>query len=181
MPHINPDNLPSPASFKHRIDLQMRFSDVDVLGHVNNTVYFSYYDTGKAYYLETISGGKVSWQSVEFVLANVDCAFMVPIYFGEEIEILTKCEYVGEKSLHLLQMLYSKRDKVVKSINRSVMVSIDPEAKTSRPVPDRWRDGIARYEGTPGYQGAIPPSTEQDSEHIVHFNNPGVTIESDKR
>lgn len=148
MSHITPSELPSPSSFKHRIDLHMRFNDIDILGHLNNTVYFSYYDTGKAYYLEAVAKGDMNWQRVEQVIANVDCSFIVPIYFGEDIEILTRCEHVGHKSMTLLQMLVGKHDMQIKSICRTIMVSIDPDTKQSRPVPDKWRNGIAEYEGT---------------------------------
>ena len=36
----------SPA-FRHTLPLQLRFNDIDLLGHVNNSVYFSFYDAGK--------------------------------------------------------------------------------------------------------------------------------------
>lgn len=45
---MNPHNIPPLSEFRYQTDLQIRFSDVDVLGHVNNTIYLSFYDTGKA-------------------------------------------------------------------------------------------------------------------------------------
>ena len=48
----------SPA-FRHTLPLQLRFNDIDLLGHVNNSVYFSFYDLGKARYFEPrISTGR---------------------------------------------------------------------------------------------------------------------------
>lgn len=170
MSHFNPSDLPSPASFKHRIDLHMRFNDIDILGHLNNTVYFSYYDTGKAYYLEAVARGDMDWKRVEQVIANVDCSFLVPIYFGEDIEILTRCEYVGEKSFTLFQMLVGKHDHEVKSVCRSVMVSIDPDTKKSRLIPDKWRKGFAEYENTPISMQTLPAGKEQDGSHVMMFS-----------
>ena len=40
--------------FKHTVPLQLRFNDIDALGHVNNSVYFTFYDLGKARYFEEI-------------------------------------------------------------------------------------------------------------------------------
>ena len=37
--------------FNHTLPIQLRFNDVDKFGHVNNTVYFSFYDLGKTEYL----------------------------------------------------------------------------------------------------------------------------------
>lgn len=36
----------------HKLKVQLRFNDIDILGHLNNTVYFSLYDLGKARYME---------------------------------------------------------------------------------------------------------------------------------
>lgn len=146
MSHIQQNELPRPESFRHRIDLQMRFNDIDILGHLNNTVYFSFYDTGKAYYLEAVNMGKMNWQRVESVIANVNCQFINPIFFGEPIEICTRCEGIGEKSLTLLQMLVNKETQQIKSVCRTVMVAIDPDTKTSVNVPEKWRKGIDLYE-----------------------------------
>lgn len=149
MPRFDQNNLPNPADFKHRIDLQIRFNDIDILGHLNNTVYFSFYDTGKAWYLEAVNNGKMDWQHVESVIANVDCAFINSIYFGEPIEILTRCEHLGEKSLTLLQMIINKDTQQIKSICRTVMVAFNPETKQSTNIPARWRSGINNYEKLP--------------------------------
>jgi len=146
MAYIEPDQLPSPSSFRHRIDLQLRFNDIDILGHLNNTVYFSFYDTGKAYYLEAVNGGKMNWQRVESVIANVNCSFIAPVFFGENVEICTRCEKMGTKSLTLFQMIVNKDTRQIKSTCRTVMVAFDPSTGKSTPLPERWRRGITLYE-----------------------------------
>ena len=88
---MNPNELPSLDLFHDRLRLQLRFNDVDVLGHVNNTVYFSFYDTGKAHYFTNVMGQKMDWKHVETVIANVNCAYISPIYYTDEIEVLTTC------------------------------------------------------------------------------------------
>ncbi len=160
MPHIDPENLPSPESFRHRIDLQMRFNDIDILGHLNNTVYFSFYDTGKAYYLNAVNNGHMNWQRVESVIANVDCAFIAPSFFGEPLEICTRCEHMGEKSLTLLQMIINKESREVKSLCRTVMVAYDPDTKLSTRLPEHWRKGIDLYES--GESGSSPSILQEN-------------------
>lgn len=158
MPKINKTNLPDPSEFKHRVDLQIRFNDIDILGHLNNTVYFSFYDTGKAYYMEAVEGGRIDWQRVESVVANVDCAFIDSILFGTEIEVLTRCEHIGHRSFTILQMIVDKATQQVKSVCRSVMVSIDPATKQSIPLPLKWQKGIRAWEPypVPGPEDGIP-------------------------
>lgn len=146
MSYIDLSNLPAPSDFRHRIDLQIRFNDIDILGHLNNTVYFSLYDTGKAYYLEAVNQGRMNWQRVESVIANINCQFIQPIFFGEPIEICTRCLHLGEKSMTLEQMLVNKDTQQVKSVCHTIMVAINPDTKQSVELPDKWRNGITLYE-----------------------------------
>ncbi len=141
---MNPDRLPDLGCFHHRCDLQIRFSDVDVLGHVNNTVYMTFYDTGKAHYFSDLLERRIDWKHVECVIANVDCAFLAPIFFGEEIEVLTRCESIGEKSFKLLQAIREKRNGAIKSACETVMVSFDPESGKAMELPQEWREALEK-------------------------------------
>lgn len=141
---MNPHNLPSLSEFKHHIDLQIRFSDVDVLGHVNNTVYLSYYDTGKAWFFSEIHERLVEWKKVETVIANVDCCYISPIFFGEEVEVYTKCESISERSFKLLQVIALKGKQEIKSACETVMVCYDPLSMHSMEMPDHWRKALEK-------------------------------------
>jgi acyl-CoA thioester hydrolase len=137
-------NLPDRRLFNHSVDVQIRFNDVDILGHLNNTVYFSFFDTGKAYYFEHILGERMNWQKVETVIANIECAYIAPIYFGEQIAVLTRCISMSEKSFRLQQMLVEKSTGEVKSLSETVMVSYDVETRKSKPLSEKYRLALAK-------------------------------------
>lgn len=141
------DTLPDISLFHDFTPLQIRFNDVDVLGHVNNTIYFAFYDTGKAHYFSAVGGRPVDWKHVDTVIANVDCAFIAPIFYGEEIEVATTCRYVSEKSLMMLQMVREKNTGEVKSVCETVMVSFDPSTGATTPFPEEWKQRVAAFEG----------------------------------
>lgn len=136
---MNPHELPPYEIFKHRLPIQLRFSDVDVVGHVNNIIYFAYYDTGKADYMSGLLGKKITWTDVDTVVANVDCAFIAPILWGEKIEVLTTCTGVHDRSFKLLQMIRNFETGEVKSVCETIMVSFDPDTQKSAPLSDEWR------------------------------------------
>lgn len=144
---MNPKELPDISLFHHRCDLQIRFSDVDILGHVNNTVYLAFYDTGKAHFFHDVRSEAFKWSDVDTVIANVNCAYISSIVFGEEIEVLTRCLEIHDKSFKLQQMLREKRTGEIKSICETVMVSFDPVTKHSTPVSNYWREALSNYEG----------------------------------
>lgn len=136
---MNPHEIPSADIFTHRLPIQIRFSDVDVIGHVNNIIFLQYYDTGKAAFMTDLLKRTISWYEVDVVVANIDCAFIAPILYGENIEVLTACTYIHDKSFKLLQMLRNSETKEVKSICETVMVSFDPDTQKVAPLKDEWR------------------------------------------
>ena len=140
---MNPHEIPSPEVFTNRLPIQIRFSDVDVIGHVNNIIFFAYYDTGKAAFMTGLLGRKISWNEVDTVVANVDCAFIAPIFYGEKIEVLTTCVAIHDKSFRLLQMIRNSESGEVKSVCETVMVSFDPNTQKSAPLSEEWREKLS--------------------------------------
>lgn len=136
----------SPA-FRHSIPVQMRFNDLDVLGHVNNSVYFSYYDLGKTAYFTTVRKGAVDWDSVDLVVANVNCNFYAPVFFGEPISVVTRVEAIHEKSFKMHQRIVDTVTKEIKGECATIMVSYDAQEQGSKKLSDSWIKAICEYEG----------------------------------
>ena len=55
--------------FRHTLPIQLRFNDVDKFGHVNNTVYFSFYDLGKTEYFASVCSPGGLGEGVELSLS----------------------------------------------------------------------------------------------------------------
>lgn len=143
---MKPQVFPPLDLFHCSLPLQLRFNDVDVLGHVNNTVYFSFYDTGKAHYFTEVMGRKMDWKHVDTVIANVNCSYIAPIYYGEKIEVLTTCVSISHKSFRLLQMLRETQTGEIKSFCETVMVCYDPSTGQTTAVSDDWRKKLTEFE-----------------------------------
>lgn len=133
--------------YKSYADLRIRFNDIDILGHLNNVVYFSLFDTAKADYLTAVKQGKVDWQRVESVIANVDCSFISSAFYGEPIRIYTRCIAMGEKSYTLQQVMVNTNTNEIKAVCDTVMVSFDPKTKKSTAISDEHRRAIEAFEG----------------------------------
>lgn len=132
--------------FKHSIPVQLRFNDIDILGHLNNIVYFSLYDLAKARFLEIIRKGNVDWKRVECVIANINCTYIKQIKFGEEIEVKTRCIRIGDKSFTLQQCLVEIPTQEVRSVCETVMVCFDPDTAKSAPMKPEFRRALIEYE-----------------------------------
>lgn len=130
---------------KHKLKVQLRFNDIDILGHLNNTVYFSLYDLGKARYMEEVGLREAAPVPPTSVIADVHCSYLKPIHYGDEIYVTTTCPEIGDKSFVLEQEMVDA-DGEVRSRCRTVMVYFDPATGKSDHVPQAYRDKIKAYE-----------------------------------
>ena len=133
--------------FKHVIPAQIRFSDVDQFGHMNNSVYFSLYDLAKTTYFKDVFGDLHDWKKFGVVVANINADFIAPVFFSDEIVIETTVVHLENKSLTLLQRAINKSSGVVKCQCRTVLVGYDVATKEPIPIPMIYKKAICDYEG----------------------------------
>ena len=132
--------------YRHVLPLQIRFNDVDKFGHVNNTVYFQFYDTAKTDYIATVCKG-IDWERLAIVVVKIEAEFVAQIKGDDHISGRTRIVKIGNKSFHLEQDVIDTNTQEVKSRCLSVMVLYDLERQQTIPLPDEWRRAIIDYEG----------------------------------
>ncbi len=132
--------------FRHIIPLQIRFNDIDKFGHVNNTVYFQFYDTAKTDYFASVCKD-VDWESTAIVVAKIEAEFVAQIEANNHIAAGTRVTRIGNKSFTLEQEVFDTDTKELKSRCLSVMVLYDLKLRQTMPFPDSWRKAIIAYEG----------------------------------
>jgi acyl-CoA thioester hydrolase len=132
--------------FHHVLPLQIRFNDVDKFGHVNNTVYFQFYDTAKTDYIASVCKG-VDWERLAIVVVKIDAEFVAQIKANDHIAGRTRVVKIGNKSFHLEQDVIDVDTQEVKSRCFSIMVLYDLEHQQTIPIPDEWRQAISIYDG----------------------------------
>lgn len=133
-------------AFHHILPIQLRFNDVDQFGHVNNTVYFSFYDLGKTDYFQTVCP-HVDWGRDGVVVVHIETDFLAQIRATEPIAVETAVTAIGTKSFDLLQRAVNTQTGEVKCICRSVMVAFDLLQRDSKPLDEEWIEAICRFEG----------------------------------
>ena len=135
--------------FNHITPIQLRFNDFDALGHVNNSVYFSFYDLGKTFYFNEVLPDVSISKEVCVVIGHIEVSFLLSVYPGENVAVETAVVEVGNKSFKLLQRLVDVDTNVVKCICQTVMVCYDAITKSTRAISDEWRKAMADFEGNP--------------------------------
>lgn len=126
--------------------VQLRFSDVDQFGHVNNSVYFSLYDLAKTTYVKDVFGN-ISWDTTGMVVANINANFFSPVFFYDDIVIETAIVHIGNKSFTLLQRAVLATTGEVKCECRTVMVLYNINELKPIVIPQEYKDIVSKYEG----------------------------------
>lgn len=142
----NPRVVPATKPYRHYLKLQTRFTDYDMLGHLNNNVYMSFMDLGKAEYFTRVMKGTVDWSNPGVVVVNVNCDYLAPVVPGEELELYTTVTKIGERSMTLDQRIINVATGEVKCVARTVMAGFDMASSTSKAIPTEWVEALERYE-----------------------------------
>lgn len=132
--------------YRHVMPLQIRWNDVDKFGHVNNSVYFQYYDTAKTDYIASLCEG-VNWDKYAIVVVHIESDFYAQVKAGSHIAVRTRVKHVGNKSFHLDQEVIDADTEEVKCHCLSVMVLYDLEEQKSILIPEKWAKAIRDFEG----------------------------------
>lgn len=131
--------------FNHFTPVQIRFSDVDQFGHVNNSAYFSLYDLAKTNYFKDVLG-QTEWGEQVVVVANINANFYQPVFFSDEMEIATAAIQLGNKSFTLMQRAIAKNTGEVKCECRTILVMYDLLTKEPMPIPQKYKDAMCQFE-----------------------------------
>ena len=139
----------APYQFKHRLPIQMRFNDIDMLGHVNNSIYLQYMDLAKTDYIAEVLGDAFNYHREAIVIVNLNIEFYHITVPGEQVDVLTAVDSIAEKSMILHQRVVSRDTGEVKCVCRTVAVGFCVANDASMVIPGTWRELISQYEGRP--------------------------------
>ncbi|MFN8450942.1 MAG: thioesterase family protein [Anaerolineae bacterium] len=145
------DSIIPPEGFRHHYPLQVRWSDMDALGHVNNARFLTYFEQARINYVR----GLRLWDGVPdklgLIIARVEIDFKLPLFAGDDVHVFTRCARLGNRSLDTEQVVARRKDDQLEVVARGVITIVvyDYNASQSAPIPAEWRDLVKAYEVTP--------------------------------
>lgn len=137
------------TSFRFYHPLEIRWSDMDALGHVNNVMYIDYFQIGRGYYMNEASQ-TWDWFKHMFVIANISCNYVREIKLGVKYpRIGVRISKMGSKSFEIEYAIVSEgadRELILHAIGTSTQVMIDIKEKKTIELPLWLREEIMAYE-----------------------------------
>jgi acyl-CoA thioester hydrolase len=129
----------------HKIPIQIRFSDIDRFGHVNNSIYNQYLDVARLDYLNKTIGKYNDWNSKTVVIVHVANDFLQPTHMTDTIFVTTQIVKLGNRSIAMNQQIIDDKGHV-KIKSHSILSTLDVRNNTSFPLPDEWIKAIEKFE-----------------------------------
>ncbi|MBR6049507.1 MAG: acyl-CoA thioesterase [Bacteroidales bacterium] len=127
----------------HKTPIQIRFNDVDQMGHVNNAVIMEYLDLGKDAFF---SGRGLSPTKSDFtvMVVHYDVDFRKQIHYHDQIEVTTEVEKIGNKSITVLQRVVNTETGDICVECRTVMAGYRRSTSSSEVIPPEVRAWLTR-------------------------------------
>jgi len=132
--------------FKYRTDLEMRFTDLDMMGHVNNAVYFTYMEIGRTkYWKQAIQW---DWKKTGVVMGQASITYLKPLHLGDKISIYVRTSRIGNTSFDLEYIIVKTQnsEEIICSKGKTVCVVYDYETKSPVKIPERERNKMIEFE-----------------------------------
>ena len=124
-----------------RTSIQIRFTDIDVFGHVNNAIYAELFDTARYTFIKDLLPD-LDPKGRSIVLVHLDTDFRKQILFTDRICVETWINKVGERSVGMGQRIVNEEDVSVHAESSSVLSTYDAALQQSFPMPEKWRKAL---------------------------------------
>jgi acyl-CoA thioester hydrolase len=113
--------------------IEVRFSDLDALGHVNHATFLSYLEHARVKWWRPRLGGR-PFQDDGYVMVRVEIDYRNPILLDDRVRVEMRCDHVGSTSFTLACQLIREQDGAVLADARTVQVMVDFATMRPRPI-----------------------------------------------
>ncbi len=143
-----PTHPPSRASawprsnFKAFVPITTRWADNDVYGHVNNVVYYAWFDTAVNGHL--IAQGALDIHAGEVIglVVETQCHYFSPIAFPQRVTAGIRVAHVGKSSVRYEVGLFADDEDQTAAHGHFVHVYVDRASRRPVPLPSHLRDVV---------------------------------------
>ena len=122
--------------------IDTRWSDNDIYGHVNNVVYYSYFDSAVNRYL--IERGKLDIHESDVVgfVVNSQCHYLAPVAYPEKIEVAVGVKKLGNSSVTYSVAIFKANEDSAIAYGDFVHVFVHRESNKPVPIPENLRTAL---------------------------------------
>ncbi len=117
--------------------IQVRYADLDTMGHVNNSVYLSYFEYARVHYFNTLLGRDWNWKKHGVLVVKNEVTYIKPVLLTDEPEIEILLESIGSKSITLTYEIKVRGE--LTTTGKSILVCFDASTNSTTTVSEEWK------------------------------------------
>jgi acyl-CoA thioester hydrolase len=139
------NDIPCRDDYRYFVDITTRWQDNDVYGHVNNVVYYAYFDTAANHLL--IHQGGLDIQSAEVigVVAESQCRYFSGVAYPDVLEAGVRIAHLGNRSVRYEIGIFRKGEYDARAAGYFVHVFVARASMRAVVIPDKLRAALAAY------------------------------------
>lgn len=134
------------ADFAHFVPMDVRWGEMDSLGHVNNTVFYQYSEEGRLQYLRRLLPEQPAADASGPILGQLSCRFVQQLRYPAQLEIATRTTGFGNSSMRMQQALFYRGEDNLIATYDAVLVWFDFKRQHSDTLPQSLRSSIRELE-----------------------------------
>ncbi len=133
-------------AYPYGIPIQIRFVDIDKMGHVNNATILSYFEIARTGFFDEVIGQQDNWFERGLIIAHTNIDYLQPVYLRDEVKALVLIAETGTKSFDVEHLLVKTHQgqQVICAVANSVLVCMDYTKKQTIPIPDEWKEKLKK-------------------------------------
>jgi len=135
------------SPFVVSIEIPVAWGEQDAFGHLNNVVYFRFFESVRMHYLDRIGVLRShNEQGLGVILASTTCDFKKPVEWPSQLTVRCGCTAVGNTSFTMAYEITDEQGAIV-ATGTSVQVMFDYKEQAKARIPDAIRAAIASVQG----------------------------------
>jgi acyl-CoA thioester hydrolase len=135
------------AGFPVVIDIPVAWGEMDALRHVNNIVYFRYFESARIAYFEKLRLWEFMNQTgVGPILASIQCKFKIPLTYPDTVSVGTRIPSIEQDRFVMEYRAVSHKSQAVAAEGESVVVSYNYRESKKTPLPEEMKQRILTLE-----------------------------------
>lgn len=127
-----------------RQDVLIRFTDIDMFGHVNNAIYSQWFDTARFTFLKSILP-QIEPKGRSLVMVHIETDFLQQLVFGDKVYVESFVSKVGNRSLGIGQRVVNEATGKVHAVSYGVLSTFDASVQKSFDMPQEWREILLKH------------------------------------
>jgi acyl-CoA thioester hydrolase len=129
------------------IRIPVQWGELDAYGHVNNTVFFRYFESARVLYLERCRFIEAyERERVGAILRSTSCRFRRPLFYPDAVSVGARATEIGEDRFTMAYTVVSEAQQAIAAEGTGIVVSYDYTGRNVVPIPDYVREGIRELE-----------------------------------